>query len=140
MNEQVEARKLGKEFLKDLHLLAGFAFPLTCPHCGRTYDDVEQFLDGTQATDNLNGVIEGYGFHTGRILEVLRQCECGGFLVEEFEDRRDPSEEGVEHRAAFSRLLKELRNSGMTTDDAHSLLLRLTEGLDNEELRRIKVR
>jgi hypothetical protein len=56
---------------------AGFSFPLTCRHCGRNYDVVEQFLEETHATDNLNGVMEGHGFHTGRIVEVLRRCTCG---------------------------------------------------------------
>ncbi|MDP6525433.1 MAG: hypothetical protein QGI24_06455 [Kiritimatiellia bacterium] len=139
MNEQVAARRLGKDFVKDLHLLAGFAFPLTCPHCGKTYDDVEQFLERTQATDNLNGVMEACGFDTVRILEVLRRCECGKLLLEEFEDRRDRSDEGIEHRAVFGRLVKELRLSGMTRDEARSLLLSLVSGLDSEQLGMLQV-
>ena len=139
MDPQPQPEMLGEEFLKDLHVVAGFSFPLQCRHCGRSYDTVEQFLEETQATDNLNGVIEGYGFHLERIVEVLRRCVCGKLLLEEFEDRRDRSPEGIEHRLAFSRLERELRRSGMTRDEAHATLLRLTAGFDSEQLGSIEV-
>jgi hypothetical protein len=139
MNKQPQTRKVGKEFLKDLHLLAGFSFPLKCRHCGQVYDDAEQFLETTQATDNLNGIIEGYGMHAERIVEVLRRCECGELLIEEFEDRRARSQEGIEHRAEFGRLVKELRIRGMTRDGAHALLLRVAAGFDSEQLKSIDV-
>jgi hypothetical protein len=138
MDKQPKTGKLGKEFLKDLHELAGFGFPLKCLHCGRIYDTVEQFLEATQATDNLNGVIEGYGVHMRRIVEVLRKCECGKLLVEEFEDRRNLSPDGKHHRLAFSRLVRDLRSSGMTREEAHESLLALADA-DSEGLRHIKV-
>ena len=139
MAREEEMGKLGKDFMKDLHVLAGFSFPLKCRHCGRSYANIEQFLEETQATDNLNGIMEGYGFHTGRIVEVLRRCVCGELLVEEFEDRRDQSPDGVEHRLAFSRLVIELRRTGMTRDEAHASLRRLTAGFNSEQLNSIEV-
>ena len=38
MDKQPKTGRLGKAFLKDLHELAGFGFPLKCLHCGRIYD------------------------------------------------------------------------------------------------------
>jgi hypothetical protein len=139
MDKQAKTRKLGKAFLKDLHVLAGFEFPMKCLHCGRIYDTVEQFLEETEATDNLNGIIEGHGVNMERIVEVLRKCECGKLLVEEFEDRRDGSPDGIEHRFAFSRLVRDLRISGMTREEAHASLLGLTYGFDSEQLRSVRV-
>jgi hypothetical protein len=138
MDKQPKTGRLGKAFLKDLHELAGFGFPRKCLHCGRIYDTAEQFLEETQATDNMNGVIEGYGVDMERIVEVLRKCECGKLLVEEFEDRRNRSLDGNHHRLAFSRLVRDLRSSGMTREEAHESLLGLAD-VDSEGLRHIKV-
>jgi hypothetical protein len=121
MNDQ---HPIHEELYKDLQELTGFEFPLQCPSCHNVYHDISEYLMATSGTDNLGGFLESYDCHYHKILEIIRRCVCGAVLLEDFRDRRDIVEAALALRQIFSRRFIQLREQGMSKDDAHELLLR----------------
>ena len=83
-----ELKEWSDEFFCDLHELSGFEFPLTCPSCNKVFDNIRDFIESTSTRDNLGGIIEGLDDNMMRIIEIIRYCECGNILLEEFSNRR----------------------------------------------------
>ncbi|MGR9115182.1 MAG: oxidoreductase [Gammaproteobacteria bacterium] len=96
--------------LVGLRALLESSFPKRCRNCGRIYESVEQFLAETEdmpdGRSSLKSSMEDDG---SEIVEVFRNCACGSTLMDEFNSRRDDSEQGQRRRAAFDNILVTLR-------------------------------
>lgn len=120
--------KLANE-LRGLSALLESSFPKKCKVCGREYRTAQQFLQETQdlpsAKSCLKEAIEDDGT---AIVEVFRNCVCGSTLMDEFNDRRDASEQGRLRREKFARSLQQLMKQGLEYPVARAELLKLLRG------------
>ncbi|MHC4883918.1 MAG: P-loop NTPase family protein [Planctomycetota bacterium] len=128
-----------ERFCTGLKEHVGFKFPIQCEECGTLYQTASDFFTHSQATDNLDGICEGYDGEHHRIVEVLRRCHCGHLLFEEFDDRRDSSPAGREIRRAFSHLLIQMREHGYDREESRKLLLEVLADRGPAGLENLKV-
>ena len=93
-----------------LRALIDSAFPKTCATCGHIYLTAEQFFSETQdmprGKSSLKAAIEDDGLV---LVEAFRNCRCGSTLMDEFNCRRDQSENGLRRRLAFDKVMGQLR-------------------------------
>ena len=104
------------------------AFPKTCRHCGRVYENEIDFFrqtDKVSMTKSDIRAIDNDPVMTNVYLEVYRNCACGSTLMEYFHCQRDLSARGLERRAQFERLLHGLRGNGLSLPQARRMLLDL---------------
>ena len=119
-----------KKLFAGLRALSASAFPKSCKCCGRTFASAEAFLAETHdlpsAASPLKAAREVDG---STLLEVFRNCPCGSTLMDEFQDRRDNSEQGCRRRELFRQLLETLQNDfGFDEQAARTELLGVMHG------------
>jgi len=113
-----------ERFSHDLHTVRGMEFPTTCPQCGLVFNDAQTFLDGTTSVwIGDEGVTEDYDGAGHRVLDIGRTCTCGHILVEEFDTRRDTSEDGKHFRLVFSERMRAIRRQGSSAEEARAILI-----------------
>lgn len=117
------------ELFAGLSELAESSFPKTCNNCGRVFETSAQFLRETvdlpSSRSPLKQAIEEDGT---TLVEVFRNCPCGSTLMDEFSDRRDLSEKGLNRRKIFGRMHAILVEKGIDADDAKAELLKVANG------------
>jgi hypothetical protein len=132
MNQRdIDWQKLVYQGLKSL---IASAFPKKCNNCGRTFEDEEAFVIQTETIRNISGLKESIEDDGTPIVELFRNCVCGSTLMDEFQDRRDLSERGLQRRKQFGKLLVLLENAGMKASDARQELLVVMLGGNSEKL------
>lgn len=115
-----------------LQELSAGAFPKICPNCGRTYENLAQFLALTVPAGGRSGLKSGRDDDDKPIVELFRNCVCGSTLMDFCRSRRDESDDGRRRRATFNRMLDVLERRGLRRDVAHDELLKLTRGERSE--------
>ena len=117
------------EYFQGLSAIFESSFPKKCLACGKVYETSEQFLRETQNMPNgrssLKEAIEDNGT---AIVEVFRNCACGSTLMDEFNSRRDESNQGKKRRMQFDKLLNILRQQGISTETGRSEILKFMHG------------
>lgn len=116
------------ELFSGLQELSAGAFPKICPNCGRTYENLAQFLELTVPTGGRSGLKAALDDDDKPVVELFRNCVCGSTLMDFCRSRRDESADGQRRRDTFSRMLDVLVRRGISRDIAHEELLRLTHG------------
>lgn len=115
--------------LRGLTALLDTSFPKTCKACGRNYQTAQQFLQETYDLPSAQSCLkEAIELDGTAIVEVFRNCVCGSTLMDEFNNRRDTSEQGRLKREKFSRLLEQLVAKGLDKKVARNELLKLLRG------------
>ena len=118
-----------------LRALLESSFPKHCGNCGRIYESVEQFLTETEEMPNgrssLKSAVEVDG---SEIVEVFRNCACGSTLMDEFNSRRDDSEQGKRRRAVFDNMLLLLRQKNVPDQMARTEILNFLKGRKSQLL------
>lgn len=118
-----------------LQELAAGAFPKKCAHCGRTYANLQQFLDeSVPITPQHSGLKSSFDDDDRPVVEVFRNCVCGSTLMDFCRTRRDESEDGQRRRAAFARTLDQLVSRGFDPKVAHTELLKMMQGGRSEAI------
>lgn len=122
--------------LAGLQQLVAGAFPKTCPSCGRTYKDFEQFIRETRPLEQHSGLkeIEDKGNVS---VEVYRNCPCGSTLMDMACDRRDESENGRRRRVRFESVVQLLIKEGLSREQARIEVLLAIRGIDSPVLNRL---
>jgi len=122
-------------YLNGLSSFIESAFPKTCAVCGKKYLTAEQFLTETDnmpsGRSSLKEALEDDGTS---IVEVFRNCGCGSTLMDEFNSRRNNSEQGQKKRDEFNKLLKFLESQNVPTAKARTEILKLYKGEKSELL------
>ena len=112
-----------------LRALLESSFPKHCGNCGRIYESVEQFLAETEdmpdGRSSLKSALEDDG---SEIVEVFRNCACGSTLMDEFNSRRDDSDQGKKRRAEFDNMLEALRRHKLPDSVARTEILNFLKG------------
>jgi len=112
-----------------LRALLESSFPKHCGNCGRVYESVEQFLAETEdmpdGRSSLKSALEDDG---SEIVEVFRNCACGSTLMDEFNSRRDDSDQGKKRRAEFDNMLEALRRHKLPDSVARTEILNFLKG------------
>ena len=112
-----------------LRALLESSFPKHCGNCGRVYESVEQFLAETEdmpdGRSSLKSALEDDG---SEIVEVFRNCVCGSTLMDEFNSRRDDSDQGKKRRAEFDNMLEALRRHKLPDSVARTEILNFLKG------------
>ena len=120
---------------KGLTALVESTFPRTCTFCGKTYETTESFLTETLNMPNgrssLKAALEDDGT---AIVEVFRNCSCGSTLMDEFNNRRDDSDQGKQRRDKFNKLLTLLQNQNLSTDAARKEIIKVLHGEKSDTL------
>lgn len=116
------------ELFSGLQELSAGAFPKICPNCGRTYENLAQFLELTVPIGGRSGLKAALDDDDKPVVELFRNCVCGSTLMDFCRSRRDESADGQRRRDAFSRMLDVLVRRGIGRDVAHEELLHLTRG------------
>jgi hypothetical protein len=120
-----------------LQELSAGAFPKICPNCGRTYENLAQFLELTVPSGRMSGLKSALDDDDRPVVELFRNCVCGSTLMDFCRSRRDESADGQRRRATFSRMLDRLVRRGISLDAAHAELLKLTRGEHSELINRL---
>lgn len=120
-----------------LQELSAGAFPKICPNCGRTYENLAQFLELTVPSGRMSGLKSALDDDDRPVVELFRNCVCGSTLMDFCRSRRDESADGQRRRATFSRMLDRLVRRGIGRDTAHAELLKLTRGEHSELINRL---
>lgn len=115
-----------------LQELSAGAFPKICPNCGRTYENLAQFLALTIPAGGRSGLKSALDDDDKPVVELFRNCVCGSTLMDFCRSRRDESNDGQRRRATFNRMLDVLERRGLRRDVAHDELLKLTRGERSE--------
>lgn len=115
-----------------LQELSAGAFPKICPNCGRTYENLAQFLELTVPIGGRSGLKSALDDDDTPVVELFRNCVCGSTLMDFCRSRRDESDDGQRRRATFNRMLAVLVRRGLRSDVAHDELLKLTRGERSE--------
>lgn len=111
-----------------LQELSAGAFPKICPNCGRTYENLAQFLELTSPIAGHSGLKSALDDDDMPVVELFRNCVCGSTLMDFYRSRRDESDDGRRRRATFNRMLDVLVRRGISRPMAHDELLKLTRG------------
>lgn len=115
-----------------LQELSAGAFPKICPNCGRTYENLAQFLELTVPIGGRSGLKSALDDDDTPVVELFRNCVCGSTLMDFCRSRRDESADGRRRRATFNQMLDVLERRGLRRDVAHDELLKLTRGERSE--------
>ncbi|WP_127478041.1 oxidoreductase [Sulfurivermis fontis] len=115
-----------------LQELSAGAFPKVCPNCGRTYENLAQFLELTVPAGGRSGLKAALDDDDRPVVELFRNCVCGSTLMDFCRSRRDESQDGQRRRATFNRMLDVLVRRGLAREVAHRELLKLTRGERSE--------
>ncbi|MEW6647663.1 MAG: oxidoreductase [Pseudomonadota bacterium] len=116
------------ELFAGLQEVGAGAFPKVCPNCGRTYENLAQFLELTVPAGGHSGLKSALDDDDRPVVELFRNCVCGSTLMDFCRSRRDESQDGLRRRATFNRMLDVLVRRGMAWEVAHRELLKLTRG------------
>jgi|AGTN01.2.fsa_nt_gi hypothetical protein len=110
-------------------------FPKTCPKCGRVYETMEAFVDGTSQVRKGSGLM-GYDTAADGLQQVvmMRNCACGSTMGTFCSDRRDHTDAGLRRRRMFNNLLTQLKDRGVDALNARSELLMFLRGERSEVL------
>lgn len=115
-----------------LQELGAGAFPKICPNCGRTYENLAQFLELTVPAGGHSGLKSALDDDDKPVVELFRNCVCGSTLMDFCRSRRDESADGQRRRATFNRMLRVLGRRGVALNIAHEELLKLIRGERSE--------
>ncbi len=113
----------------NLRALAESSFPKQCPQCGLIYATAEEFASATAAIrPDCSGLKESYDDEGRAIVELFRNCVCGSTLMDDFDNRRNPSPPGEKRRQRFDELLRLMQKRGIEGETARGELLKLMRG------------
>ncbi|MGC1479056.1 MAG: hypothetical protein WA771_01020 [Chthoniobacterales bacterium] len=104
-------------------------YPKTCPRCGRVFQDLDAFVDGTNPV--AGGGTGLMGYDTGEPMQqvaMYRNCSCGSTIATFCGDRRDNSPAGARRRMMFDKLLTQLRENGIAAETARAELIAFLRG------------
>lgn len=120
------------EFYRGLKTLEDCCFPRVCPKCGRTFENLQQFIDETEPVADCSGLGE-WDIGDGRpFVGLFRNCTCRSTLMHYFHDRRDDTQTGKERRKRFDQVVEILRRGGLTEDVARTELRRIMRNEHSE--------
>lgn len=123
------------DLFRGLKALSGLSFPKTCSVCGRGYKDLEEFVCRTRSLRKSTGLKQELDDDGNPIVELFRNCICGSTLMDEFSDRRDSSEKGIQRREKFEEILQRLTRAGYSREIARQELLNIVSGRGSKLLR-----
>ncbi len=112
-------------------------FPKRCNTCGEIYYDQEDFLAKTAKAGLKTGLKESYDEDDNRIVELFRNCACGSTLLENFECRRDETDQGEKRRVLFRALLEKIISKGFDEEVADMELRKVARGKESELIKGI---
>ena len=117
------------DYFQGLSALFESSFPKKCSSCGKVYQNSEEFLTETQNMPNgRSSLKEAMEDNGTTIVEVFRNCACGSTLMDEFNSRRDDSDQGTKRRQQFDRLLSILQSNGFDAQVARIEILKVMHG------------
>jgi len=94
------------DIYQGLQSLAETAFPKRCRNCGRLYNDVDAFIKETKLLRKNESGLKSTTDEDGSMsVELFRNCPCGSTLMDVFNNRRDISENGINRRNNFDKLM-----------------------------------
>jgi hypothetical protein len=128
-----------QEFYQDLQTLVNSAFPKTCANCGKVYKDSHTFLTETTPVKDVDlqersGLFSMDFDKSNAAVGVFRNCICGSTLLANFQDRRDLSARGNERRKQFDKLLRALKDHGVSEKEGRAELRALLRGKECPKL------
>ena len=126
------------DFFSGLKSIVDSAFPKTCPMCGKTYNNEEDFIQETNKLSNQTGLKQSFDDNEKTIVELYRNCSCGSTLMNFFGDRRENNKAGEQRRIKFGELLDYLIADGLEISVARNELLKAIRGEKSEILKKIK--
>ena len=124
---------------KGLKSLSDNSFPKSCGNCGRNFETIEQYLKETNSLESSSGLKASFDDDEQPILEVYRNCICGSTLMDFFSDRRDLTERGRKRREIFQRVLKFLKQKGVSHDEGREAILAFMRSGESELLARFGI-
>ena len=86
---------------KGLTALFTDMFSKKCNCCGKSFTDVQNFINQTVRVAKGTG-LQDTKDEDGVIVELYRTCDCGSTLMLECKDRRDTSVEGQKRRHEYA--------------------------------------
>ncbi len=117
------------ELVRGLKALVATTFPKTCRCCGRTFQDVADYVAQTAALPNGSAGLKQSLDDDGTIIvDLFRNCPCGSTLMDSFSSRRDHSAAGEARRKRFSELLTYLIEQGLSSETARREMLIVLRG------------
>lgn len=107
-------------------------FPKTCPKCGIVFQDLEEFIAGTQELPHSTGLKD---YRLGEaIVFLFRNCVCESTLTVACVNRRDLTPDGDRCRKQFEVLVAWLQSKGLDAVQAHErVLTSLRKNISNLE-------
>ncbi|MFH0946592.1 MAG: oxidoreductase [Planctomycetota bacterium] len=127
-----------REFTIRLHALIDSSFPKRCGHCGRVFENLDQYFRETRSLNRPGVPGQLFDDESTRLVVVSRNCACGSTLMGVFDDRRDQSEEGKRRRVEFDELLGLLVATGLEGDYCRAELRNAVRGDGTDILDRIR--
>ncbi len=112
-------------FYRGLKALEDCSFPRVCPKCGKTFQDLQQFIAQTEPVAESSGLGE-WDIGDGKpFVGLFRNCLCRSTLMHYFHDRRDESPAGRERRKRFEDVVEILKRGGLDEETARTELRRI---------------
>lgn len=125
------------ELYSGLQALSDMSFPKVCATCGKRYENVDAFVSQTEAIRKSTGLKEDLDDDNEVIVNLFRNCTCGSTLMDEFNNRRELSANGLKRREKFRQLMDRLVEGGMEMETARAELLKVMRG-EGSKLLKIK--
>jgi len=127
------------ELVRGLEALAETSFPKRCKCCGRSFENVADYVMQTEAMPNGRRCLKQSRDDDGKVIvDLFRNCPCGSTLMDSFNDRRDTSPKGEARRTRFAELMTYLISRGLAEGIARTELLKVMRGLPSEILTAIR--
>lgn len=127
------------ELVRGLEALAETTFPKRCKCCGRTFENVADYVMQTDAMPNGRRSLKQSLDDDGKVIvDLFRNCPCGSTLMDSFNDRRDISPKGEARRRRFDELMAYLVERGLEAKVARHELLEVMHGKPSEILTKIR--
>ncbi len=110
--------------------LAKTAFPKKCRNCGRIYHDADAFIAETKLLKKQQGKLQKNETQNAVMdVDLYRNCPCGSTLLDIFNNRRDISENGINRRNHFDKLMTMVESQyNVDRDTAREELLKIMKG------------
>ena len=126
---------IARSLYRGLKALSKLSFPKVCATCGRRYEDADAFITQTRALRRSTGLKEEIDDDNRVIVELFRNCACGSTLMDEFNDRRDLTPNGIKRREKFQELLDRLEKEGYARGLVRKELLNIMRGRGSKLLK-----
>ena len=117
-----------KGLYDNLKTLTETAFPKKCSTCGQVFNSPDDFINNSESLPGSTGIKSTLGDDDMPIIELFRNCLCGSTLMDEFQDRRDISNQGKKRRDVFENILNILEEKGIPKTRTREELLNFMHG------------